>query len=163
MSEILRVGFSGSQFGMSQWQRDVFAARVAQMLVFRNHGYARIEFHHRDCIGADAQAWWIFVQLAHYCDVRQFVTTVSHPGYDPKNPMNASKRAFTKNDKELHAHVFLDRNRKIVQAVDVMFFAPLKDKETLRSDTWATWRFAKSVNQDIVMLERLPRPNRDIK
>jgi hypothetical protein len=88
------------------------------------------EFHHGDCIGADA--------TAHEIADNAHIPIVIHP------PTDASKRAFCKGALVvLRAYPYLVRNHNIVESVDVMLATPFEDKEVLRSGTWATVRYAR--------------------
>jgi hypothetical protein len=118
-----KVGFTGTQVGMSDKQKLAVRAQLISM--------DPDEFHHGDCIGADKEAHDIAVSLG--------IKTVIHP------PKNNSKRAFCTGDVVLPAGDYLDRNRDIVNSVNVMIATPKEEAEQLRSGTWATIRYAKKV------------------
>jgi len=89
------------------------------------------EFHHGDCIGADAEAHHI---------VRTFfphVKIIGHP------PVNESKRAFCTFDEVRPADEYLVRNRAIVMCSDLLVATPGEAEEQLRSGTWSTVRYAR--------------------
>ena len=84
------------------------------------------EFHHGDARGADSDA----VRIVRSIDPD--LAIVAHPaGPDP-----------------------LARNREIVQLSDILIAAPETNKETLRSGTWATVRYARDAGLPIIMLSR---------
>jgi len=96
------------------------------------------EFHHGDCIHADAEAHDIAYGIGY--------AVVIHP------PDNDSKRAFKgvicgkillPRATVLPAKPYLDRNRDIVAAVSRMLACPKEREEQLRSGTWATVRYAR--------------------
>ena len=124
-SMTIRIGFTGTQRGMSADQADA----VRNMLQLAR-SVSKVEFHHGDCIGADAEAHAI--ALAAGCDV------VIHP------PDVDVKRAYCQGAAKVHEpRPYLKRNHDIVDAVQLMIGAPGEDTEQLRSGTWATMRYAK--------------------
>lgn len=120
---MLKVGFTGTQQGMSSQQ----LAWLKRSLSLIDEEF---EFHQGDCVGADAEA----AELV----ARNFEGAIIH-SHPPDNP---SKRAF------MPAHViheekpYLERNRDIVDASDVLIGMP-KGFEEVRSGTWATIRDAR--------------------
>lgn len=90
------------------------------------------EFHHGDCVGVDADAHAIVDDLIP----RVFI--IVHPPTDPR------LRAFcmpTIGD-ILAPLPYLDRNKAIVEAVDLLIAVPNTATEELRSGTWQTIRYA---------------------
>ena len=124
------VSFTGTQHGMTQIQKE----RVEE--------YLRIlkptEFHHGDCVGADAEAHDIAVSLS--------ISIHNHP---PKNP---DKRAFCINhvSKWYGEKSYLERNKDMARICDVLIAAPIGNQETRRSGTWATVRYARALNKEII-------------
>jgi hypothetical protein len=123
----MKLGFTGTQFGMSPQQARDFND------LLHNPDICPVdelnEFHHGDCMGADADAFLIVQRLgwrtiAHPCDIVQ-------------------KRAFTQSDVTMPVRRPLERNRIIVDTVDVLVAAPLSIEEVLRSGTWSTVRYAR--------------------
>jgi hypothetical protein len=103
------------------------------------------ELHHGDCEGADAQAHQLFD--------REGKRIVIHP------PMDATFRAWC--DAEPHnadvrvevQRPYLTRNRAIVDACMVLLAGPRETfGESLRSGTWATVRYARSVAKPLVIV-----------
>lgn len=117
------IGFTGTQQGMSNAQLETLRKLLDSVDAISGQ-----EFHHGDCIGADAQAFQIAKQLDY--------VTVCHP------PLNPSKRAFTQNSRQLPVKPYLDRNRDIVDASEMLIATPKGMQEELRSGTWATIRYA---------------------
>lgn len=117
----MRIGFTGTRDGMSESQKQ--ALRVAL-------GSAS-EFHHGDCIGADAEADAIARQLG--------IAVVIHP------PTDSSRRAFCvrPGDVVRAPRPFIERNHAIVDESQQLIAAPKSDVEALRSGTWATVRYAR--------------------
>lgn len=99
------------------------------------------EFHHGDCTGADSEAH----------DVADGAFGVKkiwvHPPDDPK------KRAFRVSPHVLRPRPYLERNRAIVDACDVLIATPKSTSEELRSGTWATVRYARKSGKRVLILE----------
>lgn len=119
----MKVGFTGTQIGVTQPQLEV----LRDMLSLPRTGD---QFHHGDCIGADADAAWVASSFGYW--------VVAHPPTDP------IKRAFSKyNNEILPEYPYLTRNRHIVDACDQLIATPKQMFEELRSGTWATVRYAE--------------------
>jgi len=118
----MKVGFTGTRVGMTVMQR----ASLLQLL--REYG-ADMEFHHGDCVGADAQAH----ELAKLVGCR----VVIHP------PTNDKLRAYCKGDKTLGRKTYIARNKDLVMDCNVLIATPRTAHEEQRSGTWATVRFAR--------------------
>ena len=128
----MKVGFTGTQAGMSAAQ----LSRLKERLV----ALRPTEFHHGDCIGADAEACFIAIDLG--------IKTIAHP------PENSRKRAFTPSEIILPVKPYMERNHDIVDSVDLLLVAPKTNQEVLRSGTWATWRYAFARDLPNEILER---------
>lgn len=126
----MKVGFTGTRRGMSTTQ----VAWLAKFL--RNESVT--EFHHGDCIGSDAEAHVIAESVLKYRRIAIHI----HP------PISDSKRAYKHGDVEYDAKPYLDRNRDIVDACDVLVACP-GQPETLRSGTWATVRYARKIGKPV--------------
>lgn len=127
----MRVGFTGSRKGMTMSQHE----QLARVLAWLRSGWQfesgePLEFHHGNSpeLGADQQAAAIAVRLGY--------TEYRH------NPEDRSSSAM------------LQRNREIVQSIDILVAAPEYNAEKLRSGTWATVRYARAAGLPIVMLSR---------
>jgi hypothetical protein len=119
----MKLGFTGSRRGMDEFQ--IKALRVALKFMKKDEYN---EFHHGDCIGADAQAAAIAKEFGWI--------VVGHP------PVNEVARAFFKSDHSFHPREYIERNQYIVDTTDQMIAVPAEDVEQLRSGTWATIRYA---------------------
>jgi len=124
------VGFTGTKDGMTESQREALTRTLVSL--------SATELHHGDCIGADAEASSIAKDLN--------LKIVIHP------PTNPSKRSFCCADIILPPKPYLERNREIVKATDVLIAAPRQRHEVLRSGTWATVRHARKLNRRIIIL-----------
>jgi len=128
----MRVGFTGTQLGMSPAQFHAFC-RVYRSL-------APTEFHSGDCIGSDEEA--------HCFAESQDAWTVIHP------PDDSSKRAFCKGDEIRPPKPYLERNKDIVSDSECMIAAPRQFKEIRISGTWATIRYARKAGRKIFIIFR---------
>lgn len=124
-----KVGFTGNQHGMTeaqkQWLREAFAKMPMS-------GW---EFHHGDCIGSDAEA--------HDIAYEHGATICIHP------PEYDGKRAHKKGFACAFPKPYLDRNKDIVNATEVLIGMPKEEEEQLRSGTWSTIRYAKKTGKPI--------------
>lgn len=121
---IERIGFTGTQHGMTQKQIDVVASLIA---AFRPE-----EVHHGDCVGADERFHRMCVQA---CVPRIII----HP------PDTSAKRAYCAAGLDitiLAVKPYLERNHDIVDATQILIATPQTAKEQQRSGTWATIRRA---------------------
>jgi len=128
---MISVGFTGTKKGMAAPQE----LRLRDMLTWY-HEHGASEFHHGDCVGADAEA----AEIAREVGYR----LVCHPAEDK------SKRAMIPSDEVHKPKPYLDRNRDIVDACDILFAAPHQPQdvgEVTRSGTWATVRYARKVER----------------
>ena len=124
-----KVGFTGTQEGMSYRQQEVVEVCLLKCK----------ELHHGDCIGADFDA----DEIAHKLGLRVIV----HP------PINECKRSFCKFDEIHEAKDYLVRNRDIVDSSDFLLATPKEEiGEELRSGTWATVRYARKKNKLIYIV-----------
>lgn len=129
----MKIGFTGTREGMSQNQKEQFVLKLFDLGI--------TEFHHGDCIGADADAHDI---------VREFfpnVKIVIHP------PERSYTRAFRKGDFSHPLKPYIERDRDIVDDCEHLIGSPL-DKEVIRSGTWTTIRYARKIGRIHTILER---------
>ncbi len=126
----MKLGFTGTQRGMTDKQKD----RLRAMIFL----FQPTEFHHGDCIGADAEA--------HKIAVAMKVEPIIHP------PSDSKKRAFCKEGRILTPKPYGIRNRDIVIACNFLVGMPAEAQEVLRSGTWSTLRFAMDVKKDFFVI-----------
>lgn len=125
----MKIGFTGTQRGMTQHQKDM----VEIILTFHKCSGGIDEAHHGDCIGADDQ----FNTIAGDYYIRR----VAHPSNID------GKRAWGTYEVVLPAKSPLNRNHDIVDAVDIMIATPKEHTEILRSGTWSTIRYCRKVGR----------------
>jgi hypothetical protein len=129
-----RVGFTGTRGSITGMQASM-AVRYLQ--VWRDR-HGACEFHHGDCVGADAYV----AESARRLGYR----IVSHP------PLNTRHRAYVPADVELPPLTYIMRNHDIVDTASVMLALPRTEDEELRSGTWATIRYARTMNCPLVVI-----------
>lgn len=131
MSSDYRFGFTGTSLGIT-------GPQIQSLRSFLTGGSG--EFHHGDCVGADATAHKVAVECG-YCPIL-------HP------PTNYSKRAWC----EVAGHLmrqekpYLTRNRDIVDETIALIATPAEFEEQPRGGTWYTVRYARKQNRPIVMI-----------
>ena len=123
----MKIGFTGTQIGMSDKQKEQFVLDLLDL--------NPTECHHGDCIGADAEAHDIVRAFFPDCLI------ILHP------PKVTSKRAYKKADASYPPEEYLDRNHKIVEKSEVLFGTPKNDTEELRSGTRATIRYGRKLEK----------------
>ena len=121
----MKVGFTGTKKGMTEKQKNKFARLILDLWPS--------EFHHGDCVGADAEAHQIVERLSF----GNVIEIQIHP------PENSDKRAFCKASIIRKPKDYLSRNHDIVNSTDVLIVCPKSNKEQIRSGTWATVRYAR--------------------
>lgn len=130
----MKVGFTGSQAGMSQHQKEQFVLALCEL--------NPTEFHHGDCKGADADAHDI---------VREFFPEARIVGH---LPLSNAKRAFKSCDEYRDPLPYLERDHNIVEETEFLIGAPKQDIEVMRSGTWATIRHSRRRNKPRKVLTR---------
>ena len=131
MPKAMKIGFTGTQQGMTTRQR--FELRD-QLIAFQ-----ATEFHHGDCIGADAEAHEIAKALG--------LRIVIHP------PESDAKRAFCEGYDEIRSPLpYLIRNLNIVNETSVLIATPAEASERTRSGTWSTVRRGRKAGKTVVVI-----------
>ena len=131
----MKIGFTGTRNGMSKLQIAFVLRAVGVCHV--------IEAHHGACIGAD----YDFHKIARFLKV----PVILHPGH------NKQGQCFSRADcqgaiKIYPERFYLDRDKDIVNSVDMMFATPKSHVEELRSGTWATIRYARKKRKNILIV-----------
>jgi len=119
----ISIGFTGTQVGMTDEQKSSLKKYLKISVKYS-------EYHHGDCIGADEQFHKILEELGTD-DI------IIHP------PIKNVKRAFCKAKTILKPKDYLERNKDIVDASEVLIATPKGFDEELRSGTWSTIRYCK--------------------
>jgi hypothetical protein len=131
----MRIGFTGSQKGMTKNQRVAFKSIACNSEIK--------EFHHGDCVGADAQA---HTMMAAHGICKKDIHI--HPAI-----IHESKKAGNIWGILYAPKLPLERNKDIVNASDILVAAPATKTEVVRSGTWSTIRYARKRGVPIIILE----------
>lgn len=124
----MKLGFTGSRFGLSNEQK-------TSILDYLSTNDVK-ELHHGDCIGSDSDVHILVKQF--HPDIK----IVIHP------PNNPEMRAFMVANEQKPCYEYLQRNRNIVDSVDILIACPNSPKELLRSGTWSTVRYARKIGKN---------------
>lgn len=122
---MLKVGFTGTREGMTSAQKATFKEELSRLL--REFGQPA-EFHHGDCVGADAEAWNIADDMGFNIH--------RHP------PLNPFRQASTNWDVDYAPKHYRERNRNIVRLTDFLFACPLTSTPRNSGGTWYTYQHA---------------------
>ena len=135
----MKIGFTGTQKGMTQLQRFKFVGVLSKI----NKEKIIKEFHHGQCIGADAQAHSL---VTFYYSAKIY----SH------RPINTTKKFTMVYDNETiflcEPKPYLQRNKDIVDETDLLIACPNTKKEVLRSGTWSTVRYARKRKKEVLII-----------
>lgn len=128
----MKAGFTGSRkLKLTEIQKETLAGFIKNMEIS--------EFHHGDCVGADAEVHE-FLRF-EFPDIKIIV----HP------PIDEKQRAFCKGDAVLKAKDYMDRNRDIVDSSEVLFALPPENSNP-RSGTLATIRYSEKKKIAVIKL-----------
>jgi len=130
----MKIGFTGTREGMTQHQKEQF--------VLKMYALNPTEFHHGDCVGADAEAHDIVAEFFPMVKIHV------HP------PFAKSQQAFKRGYMHYPPTPYLERDEEIVNMTEYLFGAPKSNIELKRSGTWYTIRYARRLNKPITVLER---------
>lgn len=131
------IGITGTR-SLDQMMRKDHRLRLLRHYLIMNRT-TLTELHHGDCVGVDEYA-------AHAATVTG-ICTVAHP------PIDTKYRAHHKSVHIIAPREYLERNHDIVDACDFLLALPKDpDKEVVRSGTWATIRYARSINKETFIL-----------
>lgn len=130
----MKLGFTGTKNGMTL-QQDMILRRLLRSVSVEDVD----EFHHGDCVGADAEAHLIAVALGF--------EPVLHP------PTENKWRAFMRAARVEPPYPYLKRNEHIVEATDMLIATPPGPEANYRrSGTWATVRKARKLKRPVMII-----------
>jgi len=130
--EKIIVGFTGTQRGLT-------SAQLEQLRYVLTKLQPQIaEFHHGDCVGADAQAHQIAKELGLFVAI--------HP------PSDSRKQAHCVGGRTYPPKPYLDRNHDIVDISYLLIGGSGTPDETIRSGTWATIRYGKKSQKKVLVI-----------
>ena len=134
----MKVGFTGTRKGMTSRQMLALSKFLGQ------YGSRITEFHHGDCVGADAEAHEIVESFLGVGVIH------IHP------PSDSRFRAFKHSPHIAEPCGYLERNHDIVNATDRMLAAPKQIECPLNlrgQGTWTTITYAEKSRKSIEILE----------
>jgi len=128
------IGFTGTREGLTPGQ-------LGELSEFLHECQEEVcEFHHGGCIGADT----LFHALTQQYQKPRIIYPSDLPDYLQGNC------ELDREDRRLPVDRPLIRNRKIVEACDVLLACP-KGPEELHSGTWATVRYGRAAQKRIMI------------
>jgi hypothetical protein len=134
----MKVGFTGTRFGMNQYQYNSYCDLVAKL--------KPKELHHGDCVGADDQS----AIGIRSCIERGLLTDckiICHP------PLDESHRAFNKFHEEMREpKTHFARNRDIVDETEVLIACPKDTERQERGGTWYTYDYALKKGKTVYVI-----------
>lgn len=115
----MRIGFTGARVGMTDEQKQAFKNYVMK--------FDYVEFHHGDCIGADAEAHAIVREHPAH-------TIIIHP------PKDSAHRAYCQGDVARAPKTHFARNRDIVEETQETVGTPWQNQQPdpPQGGTWYT-------------------------
>lgn len=121
----MKIGVTGTREGATEYQLTELRSVLAEL--------QGTEFHHGDCVGVDAQAAAVAQELGYQI--------VCHP------PESYDFRAYFPSDIMKAPAGYLERDRAIVNACDVLLVLPLQMEWQPKGGTWYTYDYAKHRNK----------------
>ena len=130
----MSVGLTGTKLGMSDAQHEAVLTLLGKLL--GEHG----ELHFGDCEGADIEA----ARIANWLHYK----IICHP------PINSKHRGwFQYNTEARERFEYKIRDQHIVDESDVLIAVP-HGIEIVRSGTWTTVRYARTLKRPIYIVKR---------
>lgn len=123
------VGFTGTRLGMT-------GPQIAQVDDLTQFGFSTV--HHGDCLGADYDMDCIAKANGQF--------RIVHP------PSNPRLRAWCDGDVILPEKPYHDRNRDIVDAVEIVLACPHEPERQVRGGTWYTIDYAESQKKHVIVV-----------
>lgn len=130
----MHIGFTGARKGMTPRQEITLGLLLGQL--------PDIVMHHGSCIGADESAHRIALAFGAFVEV--------HP---PRIKIDSFDAEISKMVAVRRPLDYLDRNKRIVDAVEMLIAAPTDIKPMMRSGTWMTIRYAQKRNKPCIILD----------
>lgn len=128
-----KLGFTGTREGLTEPQYSSLRRVLSGLL-----SSPADQFHHGDCIGADATA-------------HDLARSVSHARIWGHPPNKSVIRAYKQCDWLAPERPYLDRNKDIVHATERLVACP-DGPERQRSGTWSTIRYARRQGRPVTIV-----------
>jgi hypothetical protein len=127
----MKIGVTGTREGATIEQID----QVTEFLQL--HQAEGNELHHGDCTGVDVEVAAIARELGY--------RIVCHP------PVNAETRGFFGGDETRVPAGYLERDRAIVDATELLIVVPLQTEWQPKGGTWYTASYAKKKTKPYII------------
>ena len=143
ITKVVKIGMSGTRKGMD----DESKKELVNFLTKKDHplfelpenaNNISIEAHHGDCTGADKD----FHNICESLDIKIVIWP----------PLNSTLRAYCKSDDIRPPMEYLERDKKIVDETDFLIAFPETKKESVRSGTWTTIRYARKQKKPMLII-----------
>ena len=134
MEVSFKVGFTGTREGMTSEQKEKVSEIFEDMNV--------VELHHGACEGADEQAHELCSDSAIHI----------HPGVDQNGNPRWRSACCEDGDVVYGEGPYLERNKGIVDAVEVLIACPKGFEEEHRSGTWHTVRYCSEQGKPCIIV-----------
>jgi len=152
----MQIGFTGTHKGMTEAQK----VTVRNLLLIQKEESTKLlgvlhrdEFHHGDCIGADAQANDIAWEVGY--DITIHPPTIIKNRFFCKAgppPKGISSIGILQKFVVLPEKAYFVRDKDIVNAAERIIATPAGFQEELRSGTWTTIRYARKKKIQITIV-----------
>lgn len=126
----IKIGVTGTREGANVKQLAEIGSLLSEI--------QGVELHHGDCVGVDEQTAIIARALGY--------RLICHP------PIKSQLRAFVESDQSMEPVGYLQRDRNIVQATQLLIVVPAQDEWQPRGGTWYTHDHAVRKNKPIVII-----------
>lgn len=136
----MKVGITGTRFGMSETQRLRVYDLLNQIIEECKAQEIDPEFHHGDCVGVDVEAAIIAKTFGY--------KIVAHPG--PVGELQAGHES----DEIRPNFTHFKRNRNIVDETDFLIVVPLQNTHQSRGGTWYTHDYAIKQGKEMIVIYR---------
>lgn len=131
----MKIGFTGTRYNITNYQKE----KLLELLFLYHNEFKIEEFHHGDCIGADAYA-------------HDVIKTIDKSIPVHIHPPNISAYRAWKHSIILHPEKpYLERDNHIVFSTEMLISLP-KGSESKRSGTWYTIRQARKLQRSIILI-----------
>ena len=132
----MKIGVTGTREGATIEQID----QVTEFL--QRHQGPETEFHHGDCLGVDVEVAAIARELGY--------RIVCHP------PVKDETRGFFGGDEVRAPAGYLERDRAIVDATELLIVVPLQTEWQPKGGTWYTHDYARKKNKPVKVFYPTP-------
>ena len=124
----MRIGVTGTRSGMTREQRINLQTFLKRKM--KSHDEVTIpEFHHGDCVGVDVEAALIASEEGY--------RIVCHP------PNKEDLRGWFDSDETRGTASYFQRNRQLVDEVDLLVVIPYQNEWAPEGGTWYTHDYAE--------------------